>query len=93
MTKTEKRLDQALRKALTLACENIKDQYSNFNHLTHEVNLKKPANTLRVSCYFIDELALSDANTQQHLPLIEREINQQLSVLAIKPQAITFLAV
>ena len=92
MTKTEKRLDGTLRKALTLACENIKYRYSYFNHLTHEVNLKRPENTLRVTCYFVDELALSDADSQQSLALIESEINQQLNVLAIKPQTISFLS-
>lgn len=92
MTKTEKLFDKELRKALTLACENIKDKYSGFNHLTHVVNLKKPANTLQVTCYFIDELALAEANSQQQLPAIKNEIKAQLLVININPQVISFLA-
>lgn len=92
MTKTEKRLDNTLRKALTAACENIKDDCSGFAYLTHEVNLKKPAGSLQVSCYFIDELALSEANSKHQLPALESEIEAQLAIINIKPQAIIFLA-
>lgn len=92
MTKTEKRLDNTLRKALTAACENIKNNCSGFAYLTHDVDLKKPAGSLKVTCYFIDELALSEANSKQQLPAFENEIKGQLSVINIKPQAIIFLA-
>ncbi|MCQ8878312.1 hypothetical protein NQT69_09910 [Pseudoalteromonas shioyasakiensis] len=92
MTKTEKLLDKSLRKMLTIACENIKYDCSGFAYLTHEVNLKKPAGSLQVSCYFIDELALSEANSKQQLPALESEIKAQLAVINIKPQAISFLA-
>lgn len=90
MTKTEKQLDKALRKALTIACENIKDQCTGFSHLTHAVNLKKIHDSLHVSCFFIDELSLSEATEQQQLPAIENEIKAQLSAINIKPQAISF---
>ncbi len=92
MTKTEKRLNSMLRKALTCACENIKDSHSDFSHLTHIVNLKKPTNTLQVTCYFVDDLALSHAASELYLPAIESEINKQLTVIDIKPQTINFLA-
>ena len=91
MTKTEKRLDNTLRKVLTTACENIKDAHRDFSHLTHTINLKKPGNTLQVICFFIDDFALAQANCQQQLPSIERELIEQLRVMGIKPQSINFL--
>ncbi|MDP2633262.1 MULTISPECIES: hypothetical protein [unclassified Pseudoalteromonas] len=93
MTKTEKRLDNTLRKILTTACENIKDAQTEFSHLTHTINLKKPDSTLQVTCFFIDELALAQASSQQQLPFIERELIEQLRVVGLKPQTINFLAV
>ena len=93
MTKTEKRLDNTLRKVLTTACENIKDTHRDFSHLTHTINLKKPENTLQVTCFFIDELALTQANSQQLLPSIERELTEQLQIVGLKPQTVNFLAV
>jgi len=93
MTKTEKRLDNTLRKVLTTACENIKDAHRDFSHLTHTINLKKPENTLQVTCFFIDELALTQANSQQLLPSIERELIEQLRTVGLKPQTINFLVV
>ena len=92
MTKTEKLLDKALRNTLTIACENIKDKHAGFSYLTHTVNLKKPSNSLHISCFFIDELALLEANNEQQLPLIENQIKQQLVLINIKPQAINFSA-
>ena len=41
MTKTEKRLDKAIRAALTTACENLKDISDNFLWLTHTADLKE----------------------------------------------------
>lgn len=90
MTKTEKLLDKALRNSLTIACENIKDQLPGFSYLTHTVNLKKPNNSLHISCFFIDEIALAQAQSEQQLPTIENEIKAQLSAINIKPQTISF---
>jgi len=53
--------------------------------------LKKPDNTLQVTCFFIDDFALAQANCQQQLPSIERELIEQLRVMGIKPQSINFL--
>ena len=90
MTKTEKLLDKALRNTLTIACENIKDKHVGFSYLTHTVNLKKPNNSLCVNCFFMDELALSEATNKQQLSLIEAQIQQQLELINIKPQKICF---
>lgn len=92
MTKTEKLFDKVLRKALTTACENIKDKCSGFSFLTHTVNLKKPNNSLQVSCYFIDEVAMSHASSTQQLPMIEGMIKEQLSLMDITPQSIRYFA-
>ena len=90
MTKTEKQLDKALRNTLTIACENIKDKHVGFSYLMHTVNLNKPNNSLYVSCFFMDELSLSEATEQQQLSAIENEIKQQLALINIKPQTISF---
>ena len=41
MTKTEKRLDKAIRVALTQACEQAKEHVHEFSWLTHTADLKK----------------------------------------------------
>ncbi|MBE0380652.1 hypothetical protein PPRY_b1022 [Pseudoalteromonas prydzensis ACAM 620] len=58
--------------------------------MTHAVNLKKIHDSLHVSCFFIDELSLSEATEQQQLPAIENEIKAQLSAINIKSPTISF---
>lgn len=91
MTKTQKQFDKLLRTHLTHACERIKDEIADFSWLTHSVNLNKPSNPLKVSCYFKDELALEYARQKQQLVLIETIVNNELSNINLTAQTILFL--
>ncbi len=88
MTKTEKRLDKAIRVALTQACEQAKEHVHEFSWLTHTADLKKLPQSLKVSCY-CKELSITAEQTQ----LISSLIIKELSAidLAINAKAISFL--
>ena len=88
MTKTEKRLDKAIRVALTQACEQAKEQVQEFSWLTHTADLKKLPQSLKVSCY-CKELPITAEQTH----LISSLIIKELSAidLAINAKAIAFL--
>ncbi|MBB1292131.1 MAG: hypothetical protein ACJAVX_000409 [Pseudoalteromonas rhizosphaerae] len=92
MTKTQKQLDKLLRATLTGACEQIKDHLTDFSWLTHHIDLKKPATSLKVRCYFIDALALEQAKQKQQLALVESIIVTELAVINLTPQEVLFLA-
>ena len=52
MKKTHKKIENNLTKALTKACEGIKDEVEGLNWLTHTVNYDAVERTLMISCYF-----------------------------------------
>ena len=64
MTKTQKQRDKHIRLALTNACEAIKESVIGFDYLTHTIDLNNEANTLKVQCYFNDDIALESAKPQ-----------------------------
>ncbi|WP_372762649.1 hypothetical protein [Pseudoalteromonas sp.] len=92
MTKTQKQRDKQIRHALTAACEQIKSTLTGFAYLTHTVDLNNEANSIKVTCYFDDELAYQQHQAQ--LDTLKKVIVAQLAQinLPIKPAAITFLA-
>ena len=92
MTKTQKQRDKQIRLALTNACEAIKEMVIGFDYLTHIVDLNNEVNTLKVQCYFIDEIAREDAKPQ--LDELTQIILSQLAAIKLnaKPAHISFLA-
>ncbi|MBB1347656.1 MULTISPECIES: hypothetical protein [Pseudoalteromonas] len=92
MTKTQKQRDKHIRLALTNACEAIKESVIGFDYLTHTIDLNNEANTLKVQCYFIDEVAREDAKPQ--LDELTQIILSQLAAIKLnaKPAHISFLA-
>ena len=92
MTKTQKQRDKQIRLALTNACEAIKEMVIGFDYLTHTVDLNNEVNTLKVQCYFIDEIAREDAKPQ--LDELTQIILSQLAAiqLNVTPAHISFLA-
>lgn len=91
MTKTQKQRDKQIRQVLIIACENIKQTDFGFAYLTHTVDLNNEANTLKVQCYFNDDLAYQ--KSELHFDALKNEITQQLATigLAIKAANISFL--
>ncbi|MBH0055935.1 hypothetical protein I6F65_03090 [Pseudoalteromonas sp. SWXJZ94C] len=92
MTKTQKLRDKQIRLALTVACETIKETVFGFDYLTHTVDLNNEASTLKVMCYFNDEIALENAKPQLG-DLADIILKQLASIkLNVKPAHISFLA-
>jgi hypothetical protein len=57
MKKTIKKLDNQVVKALTKACEQLKEQYSDFEWLTHSADFSNFPGSLMVYCIFTTEAA------------------------------------
>ena len=93
MTKTQKQLDKRIRQQLTLACEQIKDIVEDFSFLTHSADLNNLPSKFKVSCYFIDDIALEQAKQNNQLDYIVQLICNALASLNIhiKNNAISFL--
>lgn len=84
MKKTHKKLDNQIRQALTIACEEIKDSFDEFSWLTHRVDFNKLPQSLHVSCYFHDQHALLDSMQQQLDNIIRHIIAKHLSDIDVK---------
>ncbi|BED91303.1 MULTISPECIES: hypothetical protein [unclassified Pseudoalteromonas] len=81
MTKTQKLRDKQIRQALTNACEQIKATHYGFAYLTHTVDLKNEAKSLKISCYFEDDVAYHD--TEAHFSQLVDIINAELSKISL----------
>lgn len=89
MRKSDKKLDNQLRKVLTDVCENALKHIDGFKWLTHTVNYSNFPNSLKVICVFdtnesLDNYLLSKSNNQLQL-LVANELNR----LGIKLKNIT----
>lgn len=78
MNKTEKKLDKAIIKALTKACETSKDLVHGFEWLTHSVNFADFPATLRITCVFDTEdskqQAMQDKLNVKIIVTIEKDL-------------------
>ncbi|WP_165725536.1 hypothetical protein [Pseudoalteromonas sp. SA25] len=92
MTKTQKQRDKHIRLALTNSCEAIKESVIGFDYLTHTIDLNNEANTLKVQCYFNDDIALESAKPQ--LNELTNIILKELTSIKLnaKPAHISFSA-
>ena len=89
MRKSDKKLDNQLRKVLTDVCESALKHIDGFKWLTHTVNYSSFPNSLKVICVFdtnesLDNYLLSKSNNQLQL-LVANELNR----LGIKLKNIT----
>ncbi|RBP85630.1 Fis family transcriptional regulator [Marinomonas rhizomae] len=79
MKKSDKKIDNALREALTNVCEIALDSVEGFVWLTHLVNYNAFPNSLKVVCVFeTDELlskAIEDKQDDYFYTLINNELN------------------
>lgn len=64
MRKSDKKLDKAIRNALTEACDEALERGDGFQWLTHEVNYNAFPASLRVVCVYDTDEHLSAANTE-----------------------------
>lgn len=85
MKKSDKKLENNLRKALTIACEDIKDEVEDFCWLTHEVNYQQFPQSLSVVCYFTQFEAIEHVKTNSQDSLIREIIAKHLTNVGVTP--------
>lgn len=74
MRKTDKKIDNALRVALTEACELAKDKYEGFEWLTHFANYDQFPKSLSIVCVYDTNENLNRADREDMLQLIKQHL-------------------
>ncbi|CZF79969.1 hypothetical protein [Grimontia marina] len=80
MRKTDKKIDDSLRHALTQVCDIAQSEHQGFEWLTHFVNYDRFPSSLSIVCIFDTQSSLAQAN-QEH---IRRLIKDVLASIDIK---------
>ncbi|USH05373.1 hypothetical protein K6Q96_19400 [Grimontia kaedaensis] len=80
MRKTDKKIDNSLRKALTQVCDIAQSESDGFEWLTHFVNYDRFPNSLNVVCVFDTQANLALANQES----FHRHIKDALDSIDIK---------
>ncbi len=74
MRKTDKKIDKAIRQALTEVCEIAQEHYDGFQWLTHFVNYHKFPSSLSVVCIYNRNEELENTDVQGLLSLINEKL-------------------
>ncbi|WP_417445538.1 hypothetical protein [Kangiella sp.] len=74
MRKTDKKIDNALRAALTEACEIALENYDGFEWLTHFVNYNDFPGSLKVVCIYDTNARLEKTDKQAVRSLIREKL-------------------
>jgi hypothetical protein len=88
-SKTQKKIDNNVRKALTLACEKILDDVAGFQWLTHQANYTNFPASLFVTCVFDTDSSLQDAGQQGATVSIQKLIQTQLLKIGVKFKSVS----
>jgi hypothetical protein len=78
MNKTVKKLDNNVVKALTIACENAKQEIVGFEWLTHSANYSNFPGSLVVTCVLHNQESLDVLLAQQKDQELRKQIQKQL---------------
>lgn len=78
MNKTVKKLDNNVVKALTIACENAKQEIVGFEWLTHSANYSNFPGSLVVTCVLDNQESLDVLLAQQKDQELRKQIQKQL---------------
>lgn len=81
--KTDKKIDNKIIQALTIACEEMLQTVEGFKWLTHTVDFKRVSNSLQVICVFDNELALQESVLDKSDHQIKDTICLQLKAIEI----------
>jgi hypothetical protein len=84
MKKSDKKIDNALREALTNVCETALDSVAGFVWLTHLVNYNAFPNSLKIICVFETDESLSKAIEAKQDDYFYTLINNELNTVNIK---------
>ena len=84
MRKSDKKIDQQLRKVLTEVCTQCKNTIKGFEWLTHRVNYSSFPNSLKVICVFDTNVNLENYIQSHNNHYLQSLINMTLCELGIK---------
>ncbi|MGO2356179.1 MAG: Fis family transcriptional regulator [Marinomonas foliarum] len=84
MKKSDKKIDNALRSALTNVCEAALGKVDGFVWLTHVVNYNAFPNSLKIICVFETDEALANAIGAKQDDFFYLLINRELSAVNIQ---------
>lgn len=83
MKKSDKKIDNALRNALTNVCETALGKVDGFVWLTHLVNYNSFPNSLKIICVFETDEALANAIEAKQDDYFYQLINRELNAVDI----------
>ena len=84
MRKTDKKIENSIRKSLTEVCEHALESVTGFKWLTHLVtNYKNISDSISILCVFETDDELSKALSEHKDEFMYRLIKEKLSVLEI----------
>jgi hypothetical protein len=83
LTKTNKKIDDNICKALTLACESSLHQFSGFLWLTHRVNYTNFPASLVVTCVFAHDEDIAIMQNQQLDKVLRQTVQTHLLKIGI----------
>lgn len=84
MKKTDKKIDNALRSALTQVCEVAQDSIEGFVWLTHLVDYQAFPSSLKIACIFETDEQLANANQIKQTDQLSLLIDDKLTTMGIK---------
>jgi len=84
MTKTEKKIDNNLRKVLTDVCEDAKDEFQGFQWLTHSVNYANFPASLKLTCVFETNADIAQLTALKQEQRLYGLLIQVLSTIDVK---------
>lgn len=84
MRKSDKKLDNQIRKVLTHLCDNELKPFDGFEWLTHTANYSNFAASFKVICVFATKDQLQDFERSERYPQVIKSITNSLTSLGIK---------
>ncbi|AEF54142.1 hypothetical protein [Marinomonas posidonica] len=84
MRKSDKKLDNQIRLALTDVCESALKSLNGFEWLTHSVNYDRFPESLKVVCVFDTNEHLGAFNVSPLSRQLERQIHAEFNALGVK---------
>lgn len=82
-SKTEKKIDNNVRRALTSACEQFLEDIPGFQWLTHQANYTNFPASLLITCVFDNDVSIQDANAGA----IHKLLHSRLLKIGVKLKA------
>jgi len=83
LSKTSKKIDNNVRKALILVCEKALHEFEGFQWLTHRASYTEFPGSLQVTCVFSSDAELKQLGANQQDDMLRKDIQKQLLKVGI----------